>query len=161
VSTAGITVNSVDRLTSKVDGIGTIAGRIGFASESLDRTLFFVKGGAAFARVQYADQFNGALSTCSLGSCSTFVTDRGAVNGGENLWGWMAGIGLEYGLSESLSANIEYNYLGFGTHTVNLQGTHCVEVIIDGPLPCQSSLRQFDINQNMQLLKFGVNYRFN
>jgi outer membrane immunogenic protein len=161
LNTAGITVNSVDRLTSKVDGIGTIAGRIGFASESLDRTLFFVKGGAAFARVQFADQFNGALSTCSVGSCGTPITDRGAVNGSENLWGWMAGIGLEYGLSENWSANIEYNYLGFETHTVNLQGTQCFQVFGAGPLPCQSSLRPFDINQNMQLLKFGVNYHFN
>ena len=155
-----IVVNTIDRLSNKIDGIGTIAGRIGFASESLDRTLLFVKGGAAFARAQYSDQFSGTLSPCVGGPCGIFVTNQGAVNGSQNLWGWLAGIGLEYGLSDNLSANIEYNYLGFGTHTVNLPGTQCFQV--SGLQPtCTSTLRSFDIKQNMQLLKFGVNYRFN
>jgi outer membrane immunogenic protein len=156
------TSNSVDRLTSKIDGIGTIAGRIGFASESMDRTLFFVKGGAAFARKQYADQFNAVGTLCDgAGLCGVFVTDSGAFNGSQNNWGWMAGIGLEYGLTENWSANIEYNYLGFGTKTVNLQGTNCQQTFSPPNLTCTSISRPFDINQNMQLLKFGVNYHFN
>jgi opacity protein-like surface antigen len=102
----------------------------------------------------------GVNETPNAGSCGLFATNQGAVNGSQNLWGWMAGIGLEYGLSENWSANIEYDYLGFGTHTVNLQGTQCV--VISGLQPsCGPTVRSFAINQNMQLLKFGVNYRFN
>jgi outer membrane immunogenic protein len=162
---AVFTFNSVDRLSSKVDGIGTIAGRIGFASESMDRTLFFVKGGAAFAREQYADQFSASATECIVGTgtCAILFSESGAFNGSQNNWGWMAGIGLEYGLTENWSANIEYNYLGFGTKTVNLQGTLCQQNLT-GPSPtltCTSISRPFDINQNMQLLKFGVNYHFN
>jgi outer membrane immunogenic protein len=162
---AVFTFNSVDRLSSKVDGIGTIAGRIGFASESMDRTLFFVKGGAAFAREQYADQFSASATECIVGTgtCAILFSESGAFNGSQNNWGWIAGIGLEYGLTENWSANIEYNYLGFGTKTVNLQGTLCQQNLT-GPSPtltCTSISRPFDINQNMQLLKFGVNYHFN
>jgi outer membrane immunogenic protein len=155
------TANSVDRLTSKIDGIGTIAGRIGFASDSMDRTLFFLKGGAAFARKQYTDQFNGVGTLCVNGSCGVAIIESGAANGSQNNWGWMAGIGLEYGLTENWSANIEYNYLDFGTKTANLQGTQCQQTFIGVPGgTCAPITRPFDVNQNTQLLKFGVNYRF-
>ena len=152
--------NSVDRLTSKVDGIGTIAGRIGFASESMDRTLFFVKGGAAFAREQYTDEFSVITTICAT-SCGLFSSGSGAFSGSQNKWGWMGGIGLEYGLTENWSANIEYNYLGFGTKTVNLKGTECTSDLVNVTTTCASISRPFDINENMQLLKFGLNYRLN
>ena len=53
-----LTLSSVDRLTTKVDAIGTVAGRIGFASDLMDRTLVYLKGGAAYEREQYTDQYN-------------------------------------------------------------------------------------------------------
>lgn len=161
-----VTFNAVDRLTTKIDGIGTIAGRIGFASESLDRTLFFVKGGAAFMRARYSDQFSGAGTLCANGGGSfscVFISENGTFGGSESRWGWMTGVGLEYGLTQNLSASIEYDFLGLGTKTVNLPGTSCTTTTFGGALDtnCSAVARPFGINQNLQLLKFGVNYRFN
>jgi len=158
--------SSIDRLTTKVDGIGSIAGRIGFASESLDRTLFFVKGGAAFARARYSDQFNASGTLCSGGGSGfacAFVSEGGTFKDSENRWGWTAGIGMEYGLTQNLSASIEYDYFGFGTKTVNFQGSECVTSTFGGPASttCAPITRPFNINQNIQLLKFGLNYRLN
>lgn len=86
---------------SKVDWLGTVAGRIGYA---WDRSLIFLKGGAAFAH----DKFwitDGALT---VGATLT-----------ETRWGWMLGGGFEYGLTPNWSAKIEYNYMDLGTATLN------------------------------------------
>jgi hypothetical protein len=37
--------------------------------------------------------------------------------------GWMAGVGLEFGLFDNWSAKIEYDYLGFGSRDVTLNGS--------------------------------------
>ena len=153
----------VDRFSTKVDGIATIAGRIGFASDPIDRTLFYATGGAAFAKDKYALQTVGAglecftpsggSSTCSL------VGSNFSLSGSQNRWGWIVGAGLEHGLTENLSANVEYNYLDFGKKTVSLQGNGCSFTL--GVPDCGPVTRNFNVNQNIQLIKFGINYRFN
>jgi outer membrane immunogenic protein len=98
----------------------------------------------------------GGSSTCQMFAVNS------TLSGSQDRWGWVAGVGLEYGLTENWSAKIEYDYLGFGTKTVNWSGTACA--VISGPPTqnaCSPFTRSFDINQNIQLLKFGVNYRFN
>jgi len=69
----------------------------------------------------------------------------------------MSGIGFEYGLTQDWSAKIEYDFLGFGSKNVNMPGTLCPT----GGLTCVSVPNQtVAIDQNIQLLKFGVNYHF-
>jgi outer membrane immunogenic protein len=118
---AGLTGNS------KVDGIFDASARAGFVA---GRTLFFLKGGAAWAR--------DAFSTATPVLTTTNVSDT--------RMGWIAGVGMEYEIHGSWTAKLEYDYLGFGTKLETLTGT-------GGPV-------DFNIKQNIQLVKGGLNYRF-
>ena len=65
-------------------------------------------------------------------------------------WGWMVGVGIEYAFTNNWSVKTEYNHLDFGRETETLQ-----------PLPgCGCTAFQYDINQTVDLVKVGVNYRF-
>jgi opacity protein-like surface antigen len=64
----------------------------------------------------------------------------------------MGGIGLEYGLFDTWSAKVEYNYLDFGKKTV-FEGD---QVCLAGGSGCSSR----DIGQETHLIKLGLNYRF-
>jgi outer membrane immunogenic protein len=88
---------------SKVQGLGTIAGRLGVA---FDRTLVYGKGGAAWANDKYE------LNTTILN-----------FNANETRWGWMLGGGVEYSFTDNWSAKIEYNYLDFGTRGIEFTDT--------------------------------------
>lgn len=162
---AGTTLSEIGTqvatLATRVDGIGTIAGRVGFASDSIDRTMFYVKGGAAYARDRYTEATNTAISFCVTqngASNCTAAGFTGSFSGSQNRWGWMGGVGLEYGLTQNWSAKVEYDFLGFGTQNVNMPGTLCQTLTTN----CVAVPRQtMAIEQNIQLLKFGVNYHFN
>jgi outer membrane immunogenic protein len=150
------------RYSTKVDGIATLAGRVGFASDPIDRTLFYVTGGAAFARDKYALQQNGSSINCQPvgGATGCFPASlNGTFSGSQDRWGWMAGAGFEYGLTENWSAKVEYNYLDFGSKIVSLQGRSCSFAL--GTTFCQTGSENVNVNQNIQLIKLGINYRFN
>ncbi|MCP4621364.1 MAG: porin family protein [Bradyrhizobium sp.] len=146
-----------DRLATNIDGTATLAGRIGFASDSIDRTLFYAKGGAAYVRESFAQ--TTVANVLLLGAPPQALTANIIRTGSDNRWGWLAGLGLEHGLTENWSAKIEYDYLDFGTRSVRLNGTGCISA--GGPAFCQPATSNFDIRQNAQLLMFGINYRFN
>ena len=71
---------------------------------AFDRLLVYGKGGVAFA------QDHSTLNDVFGGSASTSQTRTG----------WTAGAGLEYALDRNWSAKLEYDYLGFGSQTLNL-----------------------------------------
>jgi outer membrane immunogenic protein len=151
-----------NRYSTKVDSIATIAGRIGFASDPIDRTLFYATGGVAFARDKYAVQSTVSGIECSPAAAAVNcfpVFGTSSLSGSQNRQGWMVGAGLEYGLTENWSAKVEYNYLDFGTKTVSLQGNQCVTIL--GGTDCRPASGNFNVNQNIQLIKLGINYRFN
>ncbi|TMK00531.1 MAG: porin family protein [Alphaproteobacteria bacterium] len=120
-----------------VRGLGTFAGRMGFA---LDRLLVYGKAGGAWANDLYnapttaTDPVNGLAAP-------TFA-------GNETRWGWMAGAGVEYAFYDNWSAKIEYNYLGF-RHT-SLQFTDATGLVF----------QNIDIQQQIHIVKAGINYRW-
>jgi outer membrane immunogenic protein len=116
----------------KVVGLGTIAGRLGFA---LDRTLVYSKGGAAWANNKYD------LTSEDILLLPTF-------SGNETKWGWMLGAGVEYAFFDNWSAKIEYNYLAFSTS--NHQFTDSTGVFF----------LDTRIQQKLHLVKAGINYRW-
>jgi outer membrane immunogenic protein len=115
----------------KVEGLGTIAGRLGAA---FDRLLVYGKGGAAWASDKY-----------SLTSTTPFVP---TFNGSETKWGWMVGAGVEYAFLDNWSAKVEYNYMGLRTR--NLQFTD-----LTGQFFLNTS-----IQQQLHVVKAGINYRW-
>jgi outer membrane immunogenic protein len=116
---ASNTINTDTQWTS------TVTGRVGAA---FDRLLIYGKGGVAFAHDN--DSVNIVGSTASASLTRT---------------GWTAGAGLEYAFAPNWTAKIEYDYLGFGSETLNLP-----------TVPAYSS----NASLNVQEVKAGINFKF-
>lgn len=117
-----------ERMTSNPQWFGTATARIGYAANTL---LIYAKGGGAFMAVQYTqDQLSGAAAGLTQSISNTRT-------------GYTAGIGLEYAMTENLSALFEYDFMGFGSKTYNFAQT-----------PMQ-------ISSDLNTLVVGLNYRFN
>jgi len=115
-------------LSDKVNSFETVTGRIGWA---MDRSLLYVKGGAAW------DQTSGGINAPAPFSSETHSIDND---------GWVLGAGWEYAFTQQWSGKIEYDYMGFDDKTVNYPLTTA------GPV-------QFT-HQNLQTILAGLNYRF-
>jgi outer membrane immunogenic protein len=121
-----------ERLTSAVPWFASATGRIGYAANTL---LFYVKGGGAWMHIEHVQDIliaGGALAS------SQAISD--------NRSGFTAGVGLEYALTQNLSALFEYDFYDFGTKTENFSTT------IGTPLSIKSDLHTLTV---------GLNYRFN
>jgi outer membrane immunogenic protein len=95
---------------------GTIAPRIGFA---MDRFMPYVKAGLAVGSVEASD-----------------VNSDDAV-----LWGWTAGVGAEYAVTNQVSIKAEYAYTDLGSETFSL--------------PAATK-----VGYSGSEVKIGLNYRF-
>jgi opacity protein-like surface antigen len=117
-----------------VSALGTLTGRAGFA---WGRVLAYVKGGGAWNGTTYnlLGNTNGALA---LGSGST----------SQSMWGWTAGIGVEYALTDRWTTFAEYDHVGFPSATVSFP---TVSVI---------GTNKIAVTQSADLFKMGVNYKF-
>ncbi len=113
-----------------VNMLATLAGRVGIA---FDRTLLYVKGGVAWADEDHWMSNAGVAFTNKSGDTRT---------------GWMVGVGVEYAFWQNWSAKIEYNFMDFGTDTHT-------QTFIAGGACCD-----FDVDQQIHVVKFGINYRF-
>jgi outer membrane immunogenic protein len=119
----------------EADVLGTITGRLGLTA---DRALIYVKGGAAWAHIEHDVSIFGT----ALVSDDKFV------------WGWTVGTGVEYAITGNWSAKIEYNYMDFGSNTLNF----AIPVGIPGG-PGAGTI-DVDATTRIHAVKFGVNYRF-
>jgi outer membrane immunogenic protein len=119
--------------TSKIDALGTLAGRLGVA---FDRLLLFGKAGAAWTNDNYQMLINVPPAAF------VFSTN-------ELRWGWMLGIGAEYAFTDNWSAKIEYDYMDLGTHAQRFTDALSGSILIDT-----------DIRERLNIVKVGVNYRF-
>jgi outer membrane immunogenic protein len=126
-----------DTLHSRSDFIGTIAGRVGVA---WDRTLLYAKGGGAWVHDKYWE----VDSAGAFSPVGTVFAEADEVR-----WGWMVGAGIEYAFAPNWSAKVEYNYLDLGTRRIAFS-----------PTVANQSAFEEDIRQRVQLVKVGVNYKF-
>jgi outer membrane immunogenic protein len=78
---------------------GTLRARAGLAD---DRTLFYVTGGVALAEME----FGGLIGPANQ-------ANRENVSDAEWVYGWTIGGGIEHAFSDSLSAGLEYLYVGW------------------------------------------------
>jgi outer membrane immunogenic protein len=131
ICTAICNLNAAQLDRSKVDSVGTVAGRLGYA---VDRVLGYVKGGGAWAHDKYSIS-------------SVLAPDAALATASETRWGWMAGVGIEYAFAPSWSLKFEYDHLDLGTKRSRFTG------------PSFTSFDE-DISQRLNLFKFGINYRF-
>jgi outer membrane immunogenic protein len=117
-----------DIIGTNTNWTSTVTGRIGAA---FDRLLIYGKGGVVFA------QDHSSFTDIFANSASTTFTRTG----------WIAGAGLEYGITRNWSVKVEYDYLGFGSQALNFTTP-------------TTALYTSSANLNVQEIKAGVNFRF-
>jgi outer membrane immunogenic protein len=112
----------------KDDWTATVTGRLGY---DYNQRLFYVKGGAAFAdsRETVTDPAGVSATTATAGR-----------------FGYAFGAGVEVPLSRTWSWRVEYDFMYFPIHSLNI-------ALPEGPIATGSSLQ-------IQTFTIGVNYRF-
>jgi outer membrane immunogenic protein len=116
-----------DTINTNTQWTSTATGRVGAA---FDRLLVYGKGGVAFAHDN--SSMNDGFNTATTSFMRT---------------GWTGGAGLEYALSQNWTAKLEYDYLGFGSESLNLATPART------PYTTSASL-------DVQEVKVGINYKF-
>lgn len=134
-------------LQDKTSWMATTTARVGYA---MGRTLYYVKGGAAFENSSVsATCFNpqGAAlpvaNLCTNQAGAVFANGTGFGTSRTRV-GWTIGYGTEFDLGKNWSAKAEYDYMSFGSRTA---------VASDGTTTITD---RSDISQ----VKVGLNYRF-
>ena len=129
---------------TKVIWLASATGRLGYA---WDRSLLYVKGGAAFINETVSANcivgpFNvpGNIRTCN-NQAGALVN---SISTSDNRVGWTVGFGGEFALTPNWSAKAEYNYMDFGSRTA---------LASDGTTFLTS-------RTDLQVTKVGLNYRF-
>ena len=118
-------------VTAKTDFIPSVTGRFGYA---VDRWLFYVKGGAAWAN----DNYSVTGSFTGIPFDFEGITTR---------FGGTAGIGVEWAFSRSWSARLEYDYYLFG-HDNNILMSDATNAV-SGPV---------SVKENIQTVTAGLNF---
>jgi outer membrane immunogenic protein len=122
----------VDTFSSRLESLGTIRGRVGWA---FDRTLIFATGGVAFADLKdQVNNFTAASPSPFTAATSSFVT------------GWTAGGGIEYAFSDHWTAKAEYLHVGLPGRTASLVNT--------------GQTYAFDFKDRLDIGRVGINYKF-
>jgi outer membrane immunogenic protein len=117
----------------------TARGRVGVA---FDHLLLYGTGGAALASVN-----NTLTVNFTNGSQS-------ALQNGATQLGYVVGAGLEYAIDRTWTVKAEYQYINVGSYTlsgpqINAAGN-----------PTGLTTSSNSINNDIQTVRFGVNYRF-
>ncbi|MFG1394293.1 outer membrane protein [Xanthobacter agilis] len=131
-STAPVGAASGFNCGSRVNGLGTVTGRFGYA---VDRALVYARGGFAWDR--QSDSFNTYAFTGT-------VPDHQSTN-----TGWTLGGGIEYALLPNLSVGLEYKHFDFG----GASGFTTTWIPLAGLDLAPDSLR-------LDMVAMTVNYRF-
>jgi opacity protein-like surface antigen len=116
-----------------VSVLGSVTGRVGYA---WDRSLAYVKAGGAWTDTAY--NLFGNTFALTLGGGGTSMTT----------WGWTAGIGVEYAVTNHWTAFAEYDHVGLPSTTVPF------------PMVAVVNTQNIAVSQSADLFKMGVNYKF-
>ena len=111
---------------------GTIVGRLGYVYND---ALIYVNAGTAVVNTQY--NLNGNTGALLLGTDSQ-NTDT---------WGWTVGAGLDYAFNDRWSSDVEYEYIGIPNNQVAFPNLQFINQY------------SFAVNQTVNLVKVGINYK--
>jgi outer membrane immunogenic protein len=135
------------------DWIATIAARLGVTFGQTGNWLLYVKGGGAFADSRFGLRLRddcAAVFGATFCNSSNFAFNN---NDDNTRTGWMVGVGLEYGAWGNWSWKLEYNHMEFGNRNLHFDN---VMACVDCPL----IRRDLDFDLRVDVVKFGLNYRF-
>jgi len=133
--TTGDTVTITQSL--KTRSLATIRPRLGIIS---DRTLIYLTGGAAFAKVSYTQSYADTLNNAV-----------GAAAGSTTLLGWTVGAGWEWAWTDHVTVKTEYLFAKFPT-------TNALGGILD--TAGGTNVLHGSADLTIQTARLGLNYRF-
>jgi opacity protein-like surface antigen/outer membrane protease len=146
LAASGYFVSANCRATPNVSA--TVTPRIGYAVDPGQRTLLYIKGGFAAVHDHIDMTSNDILVPGSDVARNAWKT------------GWTAGAGVERALTPAWSLRLEYDYLGFGHSNVTTPASF-QQVVPGDPFGYVATPQgTTSISQNVQEVKFGLNYRF-
>ena len=158
--------------SSSSDLYGDLTARFGYAT---DRTLFYVKGGAALLDADFEASYQGQncvtigspdCANASHKGTSNFNYDHSA-----SLVGWTVGAGAEYAINPSWSLKAEYQHFDFGKMSYSYNG--CVAMGVGGntcPAAGQGYNNHYtstitngktDVSITADAVTVGLNYHLN
>jgi outer membrane immunogenic protein len=115
---------------TKITALGTVRGRAGYA---VDRFLPYITGGFAWANAE-----SGLGFETNMPNSQVFTR-----TGSDVFTGWTVGAGLEYAVTNNITAKAEYLYADLGSKDLEIVG-----------FPLKADL------SSLQTVKFGLNYKF-
>ena len=147
-------VPTTEKSQTNENWFATVAGRLGYAFNTV---LVYAKGGAAWMQVDYTQYTLNAQKSNVVNSQQQLADTR---------FGFLVGGGVEYAMTEQLSARFEYDFLDFGSNDYSFNNlTFPPQTIIPTPVPAPTSTpvgpAPFSITSYVHLFTVGLNYRFN
>jgi outer membrane immunogenic protein len=132
--------------TAKSHWLATVSGRIG--GVVADRTLLYVKGGAAWLNTTHS--VTAPTGAGGGGFGFGFGGAGLSTSADSTAMGWLLGMGVEYMFANNWTGFIEYNYMDFEKKNIALRG---------GLLPAGVVVNA-DLLNKLSVAKVGVNYKF-
>jgi opacity protein-like surface antigen len=131
--------------SSKIDWLALASARAGFVVG--DRLMLYGKGGLAIAEEQHT-----ATATQDIPAMSINMSGKAVHTGA------VVGAGGEYAFAPNWSVKAEYDYIKMFAQQVQFTAN-----VVGGPFGVGATTVQTAdrITQDLHLVKFGVNYRFN
>ncbi len=126
---ASTTVPGVASFQADVEWLGSVRARVGYA---FDRVLVYATGGVAFGGVDARFTDLSVAPAVSASDSNTHV-------------GWTVGAGIEYAITQNVTARAEYRYTDLGSKTYNF-GAVAPAASIDA--------------QDIHAVRVGVSYKF-
>jgi len=121
----------------KTDWLDTLCLRAGITP--VDRLLLYGKGGLAVGQVSYSADANFPLPLASYPASFS-----------ETKWGWIAGAGAEYAISQHWSVRLEYLFYDLGNESKTANALN----------PVAYSPLRYSWQTAAQTVNLGVNYKF-
>jgi outer membrane immunogenic protein len=139
----------------KQDWLASLTGRLGYAGFISPMTLWYIRGGVAWAHDRW-DLPGGSGVLTELTDGEIFGPFS---NLGQTRTGWTIGVGAEWAFLPNWSAFVEWNHYDFGTKTLFAANRTVSDLFEEGETFAISSA--IDAKQRLETIKIGVNYRFN
>jgi outer membrane immunogenic protein len=142
---------STGTVDEKLDALGTLRGRLGFAPDP--RLLIYGTGGLAYGHVE--SNTNISLPILHTPGPSVFSASNAIGSASQFRIGWTAGAGAEFAFDPRWSVKAEYLYYDLGTMTYGSTST-----VTDAGLPFGSIGVTSSAEFKGSIVRAGINYKF-
>jgi outer membrane immunogenic protein len=148
---AGFPINQTLSVSAKLDYLGTVRGRVGYALGP--NVLIYGTGGLAYGQVPSSTTITQAVANAPALPSSYSASGTSS----NTLVGWTAGGGIEWWFASSWSAKAEYLYYDLGSVTYNLGQ---LQNFNNGGVPFTRGAPTAIADFNGSVIRAGLNFHF-